>query len=99
MNQRYRGCGCGVTRRSFLADCGMGFTGLAMAALLQRDGILRANEPSSPPDGRPHFAPRAKNVIWLFMLGGTSHLESFDPKPALNRYAGPHPRFGKRRRP
>ncbi len=40
------------------------------------------------PAGRPHFAPRAKNVIWLFMIGGTSHLESFDPKPALNRYAG-----------
>jgi hypothetical protein len=35
-----------------------------------------------------HFAPRAKSVIWLFMLGGTSHLESFDPKPALNKYAG-----------
>ena len=41
-----------------------------------------------PPDGRPHFAPKAKNVIWLFMIGGTSHVESFDPKPALNRYAG-----------
>ena len=42
----------------------------------------------TPPDGLPHFAPRAKNVIWLFMIGGTSHLESFDPKPALNKYAG-----------
>ncbi len=42
----------------------------------------------SPPDGQPHFRPKAKNVIWLFMIGGTSHLESFDPKPALNRYAG-----------
>ena len=41
-----------------------------------------------PPDGRPHFTPKAKNVIWLFMIGGTSHVESFDPKPALNRYAG-----------
>ena len=41
-----------------------------------------------PPDGKPHFPPKAKNVIWLFMIGGTSHLESFDPKPALNRYAG-----------
>ena len=34
------------------------------------------------------FTPKAKNVIWLFMIGGTSHLESFDPKPALNRYGG-----------
>ena len=34
------------------------------------------------------FAPKAKSVIWYFMLGGTSHLESFDPKPAVDRYAG-----------
>jgi hypothetical protein len=40
-----------------------------------------------PPDGRPHFAPRAKSVVWLFMIGGTSHMESFDPKPALTKYA------------
>jgi hypothetical protein len=68
----------------------MGFTGLALGAMLGRDGIARANEAGawSPPDGLPHLAPKAKSVIWLFMLGGTSHLESFDPKPALNRYAG-----------
>jgi hypothetical protein len=36
----------------------------------------------------PHFTPKAKSVIWFFMNGGTSHLESFDPKPALNKYAG-----------
>ena len=41
-----------------------------------------------PPDGKPHFQPKAKRVIWLFMLGGVSHVESFDPKPALNKYAG-----------
>src|ERR1051325_2124645 len=79
--------GCGQTRRSFLADCGMGFTGLALSAMLHRDGSARADEPGTP-NGRPHFTPKAKNVIWLFMLGGTSHMESFDPKPALNRYAG-----------
>ena len=50
----------------------------------QGDGAI----PWEPPDGKPHFTPKAKNVIWLFMIGGTSHLESFDPKPALNRYAG-----------
>jgi hypothetical protein len=83
-------CGCGVTRRSFLADCGLGFTGLALAATLHRDGVTRAAEAGAwaPPDGRPHLSPKAKSVIWLFMLGGVSHLESFDPKPALNRYAG-----------
>lgn len=36
----------------------------------------------------PHAAPKAKSVIWLFMNGGTSHLESFDPKPELDKYAG-----------
>ena len=86
-----RAAGCGrIRRRMFLADCGMGFTGLALGAMLQRDGIAR-NQPStewSPPDGQPHFAPRAKRVIWLFMQGGVSHLESFDPKPELNKYAG-----------
>src|SRR5437870_13534320 len=77
----------GIHRRAFLADLGMGFTGLALAAMLHRDG--RAADPHwSPPDGRPHFPPRAKSVIWLFMNGGVSHLESFDPKPLLDRHAG-----------
>jgi len=82
--------GCGVSRRSFLADCGLGFTGLAMGAMLARDGIVKADTADgwAPPDGRPHFPPKAKNVIWLFMLGGVSHVEGFDPKPALNKYAG-----------
>jgi hypothetical protein len=77
-------------RRTFLADLGLGFTGLALGAMLHRDGIARAatSEPWSPPDGKPHFSPKAKSVIWLFMNGGVSHLESFDPKPMLNRYAG-----------
>ena len=76
-----------LSRRSFLADTGMGFTGLALSAMLHRDGIAREGA-WSPPDGLPHFAPKAKSVIWLFMIGGTSHVESFDPKPALNKYAG-----------
>jgi hypothetical protein len=62
----------------------MGFTGLALGALLHRDGIARADAP----DGRPHLPPKAKSVIWIFLSGGYSHLETFDPKPALNRYAG-----------
>ncbi|MBC8357131.1 MAG: DUF1501 domain-containing protein [Planctomycetes bacterium] len=77
---------CGqVQRRQFLADCGLGFTGLALGAMLQQEG---EGAEAVQPTGLPHFAPKAKSVIWFFMNGGTSHLESFDPKPALNRYAG-----------
>src|SRR4051812_40062104 len=76
----------GVTRRTFLADTGMGLTGLALGALLMQDGVARGD--NLPPDGRPHFAPKAKSVIWLFMCGGVSHVESFDVKPELNRYSG-----------
>jgi hypothetical protein len=78
-------CSCRrIQRRTFLADVGMGFTGLALGTLLSREGVSQA----ASPDGRPHLVPRAKNVIWLFMLGGVSHLETFDPKPALNKYGG-----------
>jgi hypothetical protein len=79
-----------VSRRAFLADCGMGFTGLALGAMLNREGYAAddTTEQWVPPTGLPHFAPRAKSVIWYFMLGGTSHLESFDHKPEINKYAG-----------
>ena len=67
----------------------MGFTGLALGAMLHRDGILRGEEVATPGVGAaPPLAPRAKSVIWYFMLGGTSHLESFDPKPAVSEHAG-----------
>jgi hypothetical protein len=80
---------CGrINRRTFLADVGLGFTGLALGALLHRDGVARADAPVTLPDGRPHFPPKAKSVIWVFLSGGLSHLESFDPKPALNQHAG-----------
>ena len=77
-------------RRAFLSDVGMGFTGLALGAMLHGDGIVRAETPPSSaiPTGEPHFTPKAKNVIWLFMVGGASHMETFDPKPELNKYAG-----------
>jgi hypothetical protein len=65
----------------------MGMTGLALGSLLpQKAGAVEDNWVL--PDGKPHFQPKAKRVIWLFMLGGLSHVESFDPKPALNKYAG-----------
>lgn len=75
------------SRRTFLTDMGMGFTGLALAAMLQRDGYA-STSPWTPPNGQPHFTPKAKSVIWLFMNGGVSHLESFDPKPMVTKYAG-----------
>jgi hypothetical protein len=80
---------CGrVSRRTFLADTGMGFTGLALGALLHREGMARDEEKWRPPDGKPLSTPKAKSVIWFFMVGGTSQVESFDPKPALNEHAG-----------
>jgi hypothetical protein len=79
-----------TSRRAFLADVGMGFTGLALGELLLQDGICRADAPAvgMAPGGLAHFAPQAKSVIWIFLVGGMSHLESFDPKPALNEFAG-----------
>ncbi len=80
----------GITRRSFLADTGMGFTGLALGSILFRDGVRADSSPGAwrPPTGSPHFTPRAKSVIWIFLCGGVSHVESFDIKPELNKYAG-----------
>ena len=72
------------TRRHFLNDCGLGIGSMALGSLLARDGL--ASSPSSP--RQPHHTPRAKAVIFLFMAGGPSHLELFDPKPELNRLNG-----------
>lgn len=75
-----------LPRRTFLSYVGLGFAGVALQSLLQREA--RGVTLPEFPDGKPHFQPRAKNVIWLFMRGGVSHMESFDPKPLLNKYAG-----------
>src|SRR6478672_12910289 len=76
------------TRRAFLADTGMGFTGLALGAMLARDGIVRADGADANVGLTAPPAAKAKAVIWIFLCGGVSHVESFDPKPALNKYAG-----------
>src|SRR5262245_51982345 len=81
------GRGRPVGRRQFLSDIGMGFTGAVLGAMLFEDGIAQALPAQSAPQ-LPAFPPRARSVIWLFMLGGASHLETFDPKPALHRFAG-----------
>src|SRR5215217_1341676 len=84
-----------TSRRDFLFRAGEGIGGLALAYLLNQDGLLAANgcdnaagvkSPFAPKP--PHFKPRAKNVISLFMCGGVSHIDTFDPKPTLDRYHG-----------
>jgi hypothetical protein len=66
----------------------MGFAGLVMSALAQKEARADDNAGWRLPDGKPHHPAKAKKVIWLFMQRGVSHLESFDPKSALNKYAG-----------
>lgn len=85
-----RGPSCGrISRRKFLGDVGLGFTGIALSAMLHRDGLLGAEAGAwAPPDGRPHFKPRAQKVIWIFLSGGYSQMETFDPKPALTQFDG-----------
>ena len=78
-------------RRTFLADVGLGFTGLALGAMLQNESIGRATDATfarAESSGRAHFPPRAQKVIWVFLSGGYSHMETFDPKPALTKYGG-----------
>ncbi|MFN0106041.1 MAG: DUF1501 domain-containing protein, partial [Bryobacteraceae bacterium] len=86
-----------TTRRDFFTRAGSGLASIALAGLAQQNGIAAAAkyDPTVPKD--PHHAPKAKSVIWLFMEGGPSHIDLFDPKPRLNELAGqPMPAsFGK----
>ncbi|MGC4005916.1 MAG: DUF1501 domain-containing protein [Pirellulales bacterium] len=86
-----------TTRRQFLRRFAGGLAGTAFAELLRRDGLtLRAAEPTKRAKpavdpgilDKPHFPPRAKRIIWLFMAGGPSQLETFDYKPLLNERHG-----------
>ncbi len=73
------------SRRTFLVDMGLGFTGMALGAMLAKDGFGRDRIVSK---GLVQSPARARSVVWIFLSGGYSHLETFDPKPALNKYAG-----------
>jgi len=74
-------------RRSFLRRSGLGFGWLALASLLEREGLLAAPaDPLAPKP--PHFPPRAKAVIWLFMNGGPSQVDTWDHKPELEKKDG-----------
>ncbi len=77
------------SRRDFLRQAGGGFGAIALSAMLQ-DGLSTSAATSISKLGAvaPHFAPRAKRVIYLFMHGGPSHVDLFDPKPDLIKYAG-----------
>ncbi len=76
-----------LNRRQLLRDATRGLAGIAAGAILSRDGRVRGEEtgPQKPVVRRD--GP-AKQVIWIFLAGGLSHLESFDPKPAVNEHAG-----------
>ncbi len=83
------------SRRHFLAQSGFGLGSVAFAWLLQRDNLLaNPSRPDLDPKSfdllpkRPHFEPRAKAMISMFMQGGPSHMDLFDPKPELNRRDG-----------
>jgi hypothetical protein len=76
-----------LTRRWFFRDCGVGLGAVALGGLL-RGETQGADAPGSP---KPHFAPKAKRVIYLFMGGAPSHLELFDHKPQLAKFNGTLP--------
>ena len=77
------------SRREFFSRAGSGLAGIALAQMLQSDGLLAApvsTDPLAPK--KPHHTPTAKSIIWLFMEGGPSHIDLFDPKPKLAELSG-----------
>src|SRR4051794_36276478 len=81
---------CGRTRREFLWEAGAGFTGLALTGLLSQDGFFNSAAASEPRDRadphavrQPHLPARARSVIFLFMYGGPSQVDTFNYKPQL----------------
>ncbi len=90
-----------IYRRDFLGDLGRGLSGIALASLLQADGLLAQEtspirpviDPSAPYAARrPHFQPKAKQVLVIFCAGACSHIDTFDYKPELiQRHGQPMP--------
>lgn len=76
-----------ITRRTFFRQIGYGIGGVALSHLLIENGLAQERQDPMAPR-RPHFAPRAKAVIYLFMAGAPSQVDLFDPKPTLQRYDG-----------
>src|SRR5579864_2533644 len=87
------------SRREFLTKSGLGFGSLALTYLLERETAFGAVFPNSPAASAskivnplapkaPDFRAKAKSVIFIFMQGGQSHVDTFDPKPDLTRFDG-----------
>ncbi len=82
-----------ITRREMLRTCAHGFGAVALASMMQELGVARAGEVSHPLDPRrPMFTPRARSVIFLYMDGGPSQVDTFDHKPLLSEHNGKDPR-------
>src|SRR5262245_56518723 len=91
---------CGRNRREFLWEVGGGFAGLALIDLLSRDGFFEKSLQGAPAakveedlsnpltTRQPHFTAKAKRVVFLFMNGAPSQVDTFDPKPTLTRFNG-----------
>lgn len=85
---------CGLTRRQSLWQMGGGFAGLAMTALLESEGFFQKIGYAAAPSTNPlapresHFPCKAKSCIFLLMNGGPSHIDTWDPKPELEKHAG-----------
>ena len=81
-----------ISRRDMLRTCGCGFGGLALSSLLQRDLLAAQANPLAP--RAPHFAPRAKRVIFLHMHGGPSQHDLFERSASTSRAFLKQPRGG-----
>jgi hypothetical protein len=77
------------TRREMLRSIGGGFGAVGLAGLLAEEAMADSANPLAPKP--PQFAPKAKRVIFLFMNGGPSHVDTFDPKPELTKHNGESP--------
>src|SRR5450432_1403545 len=80
-----------ISRRRMLWDAGGGIAGLALWDILNAQGLAAARTESPLAPKQPHFPPKAKAVISLFMNGGASHVDTFDPKPELSKRHGEAP--------
>src|SRR6476469_8419511 len=96
-----------LSRRDWLSRMGGGFGTVGLASVLAEAGLLDTDSSASAAESSiaasssaatsplapraPHFKAKAKRVIFLFMNGGPSHVDTFDPKPALQKYAGTKP--------
>ena len=77
-----------LSRRQLLQSLGGGLANLGFAGLLANNGLLAKPRIGGFEADGPHFEPKAKYIISIFCYGGPSHIDTFDPKPALDKHAG-----------